>query len=86
MKEEKFKKALKIHQDKLYSYGEELHDIVDAMLKDSISPLEVIGMLEAKKLSLFDEIMNASHKMEQEFASLDDVLEELRDMLEGEDE
>lgn len=52
MKEEKYAKALEIHETKLLEYAMRLDDLVMEMGGDKCSVLEIVGMLECCKAKL----------------------------------
>lgn len=52
MKEEKYMKALGIHEAKLLEYAMRLDDLVLEMGDDKCSVLQVVGMLECAKAKL----------------------------------
>ena len=53
MKEEKYKKALKAHGEKLGDYAVRLHELVDEMENDEVSGAEITAILETEKLYRF---------------------------------
>ena len=53
MKEEKYKKALKAHGEKLGDYAVRLHELVDEMEDDEVSGAEITAILETEKLYRF---------------------------------
>lgn len=55
MKQEKYKKAMGMHTDKLHDYSLRLHEFVDEMHSDSVSYNDIIGMLETEKMLRFNE-------------------------------
>lgn len=81
MKEEKYKKALGIHQDKLFGYTVRIHEIVDEMLGDSVSPNDVLGVLEAEKMYRFNQTLSSART-----SSLMEALEEFANIFDEEEE
>lgn len=80
MKEEKYKKAMGMHTDKLHDYALKLHEFVNEMHDDSVSYNDIIGMLEVEKMFRFNESVEYARK-----SSLMEVFEEFAELL-GEEE
>lgn len=80
MKEEKYKKAMDIHTDKLRDYAMRLHEFVNEMHDSGVSYNDIMGMLEVEKMFRFNETVEYARN-----SSLMDVLGELADLL-GEEE
>lgn len=76
MKQEKYKKAMGIHTDKLHDYAIRLHDFVDEMHGNNVSYNDIIGMLEVEKMFRFNESVEYARN-----SSLMDALGELADIL-----
>lgn len=76
MKQEKYKKAMGIHTDKLHDYAIRLHDFVDEMHSNNVSYNDIIGMLEVEKTFRFNESVEYARN-----SSLMDALGELADIL-----
>ena len=81
MKEEKYRKAIKVHQEKLYGYALRLHSLVDEMLDDTVSTNDVLGVLEAEKMWRFSRSVDCAKA-----SALDEILDEIAGMLEEEDD
>lgn len=80
MKQEKYKKAMSIHTDRLHGYATRLHDFVDEMHDEGISYNDIIGMLEVEKMFRFNESVEYARNF-----SLADMLDELADMFSEEE-
>lgn len=81
MKKEKYVKALKAHQEKLFDYAMTLHRLVDMMLDDDVSMNDVLGVLEAEKMWRFNNtIDNAKVK------TLGEMLDDLAGIFDDEEE
>jgi len=76
MKEEKYMKAMKAHQDKLYGYALRLHELVDEMLEDNASTNDVLGVLEAEKMWRFQRTLDGARAK-----TLEETIGELADIL-----
>lgn len=76
MKQEKYKKAMGIHTDKLHDYAIRLHDFVDEMHGNNVSYNDIIGMLEVEKMFRFNESVEYARN-----SSLMDALGDLADLL-----
>lgn len=80
MKQEKYKKAMDMHTDKLHDYAIRLHEFVDEMHSDSVSYNDIIGMLEVEKMFRFNQSIEYARS-----ASLIDAIGDLAELF-GEEE
>ena len=76
MNDEKYKKAMKKHSDKIGDYADELHDFIDEVHRDNVSWNDIIGMLEVEKMFRFNQAMEYSKRQ-----SIEEMLDGLADLL-----
>ncbi len=74
MKQEKYKKAMDMHTDKLHDYAIRLHEFVDEMHDNSVSYNDIIGMLEVEKMFRFNESVEYARGASL-MSALDDLAE-----------
>ena len=80
MKQEKYKKAMSIHADRLQDYATRLHEFVDEMHDKGISYNDIIGMLEVEKMLRFNESVEYVRS-----ASLMNALDDLAELFSEEE-
>ena len=81
MKEDKYKKALKAHGEKLGDYAVRLHELVDEMEDDELSGAEITAILETEKLYRFASDYNYARTK-----AMFDGLDGLLDSIDGEED
>ena len=78
MDKETYLKAMDEHGEKLYSYSDKLAEFIKEMLHDSCTVSDVVGVLEIGKIYAFEQAKSA--------ASLDALVDALKDMCGGDDD
>ena len=87
MKEEKYRKALRAHNEKIGDFAMELHELVDGFLDDECSIAEVVGMLETEKsFRIYSACEEASHPPAVTSCTIDEIEEFLDALGRGSDD